>query len=216
MKTGHEMPEIMRSKLRALSQQYLAGARGAHQFDHTLRVVANVISLAKNYPDIDQELLEAAAWLHDIGRGISHKKGQGHAAASAKVTSKLGPELGFTGVRLKTLCAAIADHSFSAGRVPESLEGKLLQDADRLDALGAVGIARTFAEGFDRETYHLEDPFAVNRPLNDDRFTLDHFSAKLLMLAGTLHTAEAKAMARRRTRFLRTFLNEFRRELAGE
>jgi len=210
------MPETKRSKLRAISQQYLVGAHGAHQFDHTLRVVANVILLAKSYPEVDLELLEAAAWLHDVGRGIPRSKGQRHATASAKFTKLLGPELGITGTRLKLLCTAIADHSFSSGKVPKSLEGKLLQDADRLDALGAIGIARTFAEGYKREMYNQEDPFAVSRTLNDSRFTLDHFSAKLLTLASTLHTAEAKVIAQRRVRFLRTFLHELRRELAGE
>lgn len=216
MITREEMPEALRVKLRALAAQYLTGARGAHQYDHTLRVVANARTLAKHYLEIDVELLEAAAWLHDIGRGVLRKKGQGHAAASAKLAKINGPELGFTGARLKILCNAIANHSFSARRLPDSLEGKILQDADRLDALGAIGIARTFAEGYNRETYHLTDPFAANRPLNDDRYTVDHFYAKLLTLATTLHTREAKTMAQRRVRFLRRFLAEFARELSGE
>jgi uncharacterized protein len=94
------------------------------------------------------------------------------------------------------------------------LEAKVVQDADRLDALGAVGLARTLMLGgqMGRELYSPDDPLCVGRPPDDSRFSLDHVFAKLLKLEAMMQTPSGKAEAHRRTQFLKAFLNQ----LAGE
>jgi uncharacterized protein len=199
--------------LQQIAMQALAEARGCHRVDHTDRVVANALRLAEAYPAADRDALEAAAWLHDIGRAREREAGRSHAVLSAEMAAEVLPALGFDTARTALICAAIADHRFSTGRVPASLEGCLLQDADRLDALGAIGIARTFAEGYDRELYHRDDPFAAARTPDDDHNTLDHFFVKLLRLPGTLHTPEARAEAARRLETMLAFLRALANEL---
>ena len=212
------MHETIREALHALARKYQEQVGAAHRFDHTERVVANALRLARAYPECDVDALEAAAWLHDIGRGTERKKGESHADASARLAKKILPELDFTREQMTRICTAIADHRYSSGRLPSSLEGRLLQDADRLDALGAVGIARTFSEGGDRALYHPEMPFPLTggRALDDTRYTLDHFFIKLLTLAETLHTPEARQLAERRSEALRGFLREFADEIGAQ
>ncbi|MHB9129464.1 MAG: HD domain-containing protein [Armatimonadota bacterium] len=207
------MDTRLHTQIRTIAADYLARATGCHCFDHTTRVVHNTRILAGSYPDIDRDALETAAWLHDIGRGMESAAGISHAIISAELAEQLLPPLGFSPEKVRLICDAIADHRFSTGRVPTSLEGKLLQDADRLDALGAIGIARTFAEGHDRELYHPDDPFAESRTPDDDRYTLDHFYTKLLTLSRTMHTPEARAWAAAREEYMRGFLQEFADEL---
>lgn len=207
------MDDRTRARLRALAEEKLQDANACHRADHVVRVVNLAMSLAEHYPDIDREALEAAAWLHDIGRGCRRGPEVSHADASAQAARDILPELGFTPAQIAVICQAIADHRFSGGRAAETLEGRLLQDADRLDALGAIGIARTFAEGGSRSLYHPEDPLAQLRAPDDSRYTLDHFFRKLLTLASAMHTPEARAIARRRTHIMRKFLRDFSDEI---
>ena len=95
------------------------------------------------------------------------------------------------------------------------MEGRILQDADRLDAIGAVGIARCFSSGaaMGRPFYNETDPFCTNRTPDDKEWTLDHFYRKLLRLESGFHTETARAMARERTAFLHDFLTQFSREI---
>ncbi|MBP6806589.1 MAG: HD domain-containing protein, partial [Chloroflexi bacterium] len=115
---------------------------------------------------------------------------------------------------LEAIAHAIAAHSFSAGIAPQTIEAKVVQDADRLDALGAVGMARTFMVGgaLQRPLYHPSDPFCAARPADDAISTLDHFYTKLFKLAGTMQTAAGRQEAQRRTAFMQAFLTQ----LAGE
>ncbi|MHB0939310.1 MAG: HD domain-containing protein [Armatimonadota bacterium] len=198
----------MQTQLRDIAGDYLGGAGGSHQLDHTLRVVENALALAAHYPEVDRDALEAAAWLHDVGRGQGN-----HAEASARIAAERLPALGFSPERTGLIVRAIADHRFSAGRIPASPEGKILQDADRLDALGAIGIARALSFEVSRELYDPADPFAERRAPDDARYTVDHFYAKLLRLPETLHTPEARKMAQRRAGFMRIYLHELADEI---
>lgn len=208
---------VIRERLRTIAADHLRDAAGCHQLDHTVRVVENTRYLAAHEPlAIDADVLEAAAWLHDIGRGTERERGESHAIISTRLAASLLPECGFTTTQTEIACAAIADHRYSAGRVPASGEGMLLQDADRLDALGAIGIARVFTEGAGRELYHPDDPFAERRTPDDDRFSIDHFFVKLLRLPATLHTPTARALAESRVAYMRAFLARFAAELSLE
>ncbi|GAH03246.1 unnamed protein product, partial [marine sediment metagenome] len=110
---------------------------------------------------------------------------------------------------------AIEAHSFSANIATETLEARIVQDADRLEAVGAVGIARCFLTGGAMGTplYEPSDPFAKQRDLDDRRYTLDHFYCKLLGLADTMQTDAGRAEATRRTDYMREFLQQLGHEI---
>jgi uncharacterized protein len=110
---------------------------------------------------------------------------------------------------------AIAAHSYSGDVAPETTEAKVVQDADRLDALGAIGIARCFTVGgaLDQSLYDPDDPFCDDRAPDDDTYTLDHFYAKLLRLPDTMQTEAGRAEAEQRAAFLQTYLDRLRDEI---
>ena len=101
--------------------------------------------------------------------------------------------------------------------MPRTLEAKVVQDADRLDALGAVGLARTLMLGgeMQRSFYDEADPFCEARTPDDSLFTLDHLFSKLLKLEDTMQTAGGRLEARQRTQFLRQFLSQLREEIGS-
>ncbi|WP_413734286.1 phosphohydrolase [Sodalis sp. RH21] len=113
---------------------------------------------------------------------------------------------------------AIAAHSFSAGITPETLEAKIVQDADRLESLGAIGLARVFhvSGQLGRGLFHAEDPLALHRPLDDVHYTFDHFQTKLLTLADTMQTEMGRRMAAYNIDYLVTFMSKLCAELKGE
>jgi uncharacterized protein len=122
---------------------------------------------------------------------------------------------GWDGAVVARVAHAIAAHSFSAGIRPESLEARVLQDADRLDAIGYIGIARCFytAGRMGSSLYHDGDPAGVGRVLDDRAFALDHFRAKLLKLAEGFQTAAGARMAQERTAVLADFVAGFEAEI---
>ena len=132
-----------------------------------------------------------------------------------KNAQKILKRYGYSNDDIKIVSEAIRDHSFSRGMVPHSLEGKVLQDADRLDALGAVGIARAFAVGGSekRPFYNKNDPFCKSRRPDDQNWTLDHFYRKLLFLEKKMNTKAAQTEARRRTKIMKKFLNDLKKEI---
>ncbi len=124
-------------------------------------------------------------------------------------------EAGVELVRRNAIVACIRDHAFSKGATPPSREAAVLQDADRLDAIGAVGVARCFATCTElkRPLFAPEDPFCDERSPDDKAFGLDHFFKKLLLLEAGMHTATARTLAAPRTAFLRAYLAALRSEL---
>ena len=116
---------------------------------------------------------------------------------------------------LEPIYHAIEAHSFSANIETETLEARIVQDADRLEAVGAIGITRCFLTGGSMGTplYDPSDPFAENRDPDDRRFTLDHFYCKLLGLAETMKTDAGRAEAVKRTDYMRAFLQQLGSEI---
>jgi uncharacterized protein len=112
---------------------------------------------------------------------------------------------------------AIEAHSFSAGIQPRTLEAQVVQDADRLEALGAIGIARCLLTGGAMGTplYEPDDPFCKAREPDDRRYTLDHFYRKLLRLPDTMQTRAGRAEAQRRAEYMREFLQRLAVEIYG-
>ncbi|MEZ4521311.1 MAG: HD domain-containing protein [Thermomicrobiales bacterium] len=161
----------------------------AHDASHLMRVEANARKLLEREcataGDIDEFVVLAACWLHDV---VQYPKGSAGPGESARESARRAREyltsLGVGESRSNHVAAAVRTHSFSGGEKPESMEAAIVQDADRLDALGAIGIARLWivAAELGSDFYHPDDPMAENRPLEDARYALDHFASKLLKL----------------------------------
>lgn len=187
----------------------------AHDFEHTMRVCKNAEKLAKK-ENANTKLVLCAALLHDIvSFSKSDKRSKKSSIKSAIKATKILKKYNFSKTEIKSVSDAIREHSFSQNKTPKTLEGKILQDADRLDAIGAIGIARVFAvAGSERRAFYNElDPFCARRKPNDQRWTLDHFYRKLLKLEKLMNTKAAKTEAKRRTKILQIYLAELKKEL---
>jgi len=187
----------------------------AHDFEHIMRVYRNAEQIAKK-EGADMKIVLTAALLHDI---VSYKKSdprsKNSSSESAIEAKKILQRHNYGSNEIKIISDAINEHSFSKGVVPKTLEGKVLQDADRLDAIGSVGIARAFAVGGaeGRSFYNIQDPFCVSRYPDDSKWTIDHFYKKLLLLDKKMNTKTAKIEARRRIKIMKQFLKQLEREI---
>jgi uncharacterized protein len=163
----------------------------------------------------DVEALAAAVLLHDCVQVAKDSPLRSKASLLAANEARVRLEaLGWEPSRIDTVAYAIESHSFSAGVAPTSIEGCILQDADRLDAIGFCGIARCFytAGRMGSRLYDLADPGAKARPLDDARNALDHFPKKLLTLEGSFKTRKGQELAKERHRRL----DEFYRAMLAE
>lgn len=181
----------------AYARQLFRNNAGGHDAAHTLRVYRNALQIAAQETGCDLEIVSLAALLHDAD---DHKLFDTRDNANARLfLTKHGvaPE------RIERVIAAINAVSFSQnrGKRPATVEGRIVQDADRLDAIGAVGIARTFAYGGE----HGRSPEASIR----------HFHEKLLLLKDEMNTRSGREMAEKRHRYMVDFLAEYEWETAG-
>ena len=167
---------------------------GGHDAAHTLRVYQNAMLIAQQEPDCDLETVALSALLHDAD---DHKLFHTENNANARYFLT---QHDIETDKIERICKAINAVSFSQnrGKRPDILEGMIVQDADRLDAIGAIGIARTFAFGGEH-----------GRPLEE---TLQHFHDKLLLLKDEMNTETAKNIAESRHLFMVNFLQEFDEE----
>jgi uncharacterized protein len=211
------MRSALLARLEVVARERAAGADPAHDFLHVRRVAASARAIARA-EGADEAVAVAAALLHELfnypkGHPESHRSGEVCAEHAAVVLRDEGCDATF----VERVAHAIRVHPFSLGIPGDTLEARVLQDADRLDAIGAVGIARCFATcaTMGRPFYAEEDPFAVGgRPLDDRAWGLDHFSRKLLRIPEHLSTPTGRAMASERVAFLRAYLEQLRREIA--
>jgi uncharacterized protein len=187
----------------------------AHDFDHVMRVYNNAQKIVKK-EKANQKLVLSAVLLHDIvSYPKSSKRSKLSSVDSAKKSKIILKKYGFTTKEIIIVSDAIVDHSFSQYKVPETLEGKILQDADRLDALGAIGIARVFATSgsLNRPFYNIDDPFCNKRNPDDNLWAVDHFFTKLLKLESMMNTKSGKNEAKKRTKVLKEFLKQLKDEV---
>ena len=188
----------------------------AHDLEHVRRVVNNGKKILSG-ERADAEAVIAACWLHDcVVLPKNHPERTKASALAAEKAERFLKEAGFPAEKVNAVKHAIESHSFSAGVPAETIEAKIVQDADRLDAIGAIGTARALMVGgkLDRCLYRSIDPFCEDRDPDDSRFTIDHFYQKLLKLPDQMNTAEASRMAKRRTDFMRRFLVELKLEIS--
>lgn len=187
----------------------------AHDFGHVMRVYKNAKKICKK-EKANEKLLLSAVLLHDIASySKSDKRSKFSSFESAKKSKQILKKYDYTDDEITIICDAIKDHSFSQNKIPITIEGKILQDADRLDALGAIGIARVFATGgsLKRPFYNFNDPFCKTRIPDDKIWTVDHFFQKLLKLESLMNTKSGKIEAKKRTKVLRDFLNQLKQEV---
>jgi uncharacterized protein len=190
-------------------------ADGAHDLAHLRRVWVNAFAIARIEGGAD-DILAAAVLLHDC---VSVEKNsplrpQASSLAAASAVEILAG-LGWPVDKTEQVRHAIAAHSFSAGIAPETLHARVLQDADRLDAIGLIGVARCFytAGRMGSALYHPTDARAEHRKLDDAAYAVDHFRAKLLLLRDGFQTPTGAAMADSRTNAIAGFLADFEAEL---
>jgi uncharacterized protein len=190
---------------------------GAHDLSHIVRVWRNA-KLIHREEGGDLEVLAAAVLLHDCVQVAKDSPLRSRASLLAANESRVRlAALGWAPLRIDTVAYAIESHSFSAGVAPTSIEGCILQDADRLDAIGFGGIARCFytAGRLGSRLYDLADPAGNGRALDDGRNALDHFPKKLLTLEGSFKTRTGQELAKERHRRVLEFYRGMLAEVQG-
>jgi uncharacterized protein len=193
----------------------MSDSDAAHKMDHIHRVVKSAKALAE-IEDANLAVVIPAAWLHDCVT-MPKDSGQRHLASqmAAKTAGGFLRASGYDVELIPAIEHAIVAHSFSAKIPPETIEAKVVQDADRLDAIGAVGIARCMMVGtsFGIPLYHPDEPFPQQREPDDKQYVIDHFYVKLFTLVETMQTEAGRAEAGQRTEFMKAFLAQLEREI---
>ena len=193
----NEMDKTIVENAKRYIEQLFENNADGHDAGHSLRVYRNAVKIAEKYPESDLFIISLAALLHDADdHKLFHTENNENARnflSSQSIDSET----------TERICRIINAVSFSKnrGKRPDSLEGMIVQDADRLDAIGAVGIARTFAYGGKNE-----------RPMET---SVQHFYDKLLLLKDEMNTEEAKRIAEKRHDFMEGFLEEYYAETDG-
>lgn len=187
----------------------------AHDILHFRRVVKSAKQIAIS-EKANLDVVVPAAWLHDLVNVPKNDPRRSQASRlSAEAALVFLKEINYPEVFFSDVAHAIEAHSFSANIQTRSLESQVVQDADRLDSIGAIGLARCFATAavMKRPFYSEDDSFCQHRPADDSRYTIDHFYKKLLLIEEKLNTKAAKKIGQRRTEYLKNYLNELKEEI---
>jgi len=211
------MKEEFFNELKKEIQSYFEKG-GSHAFDHTQRVFNMAVKLAEA-EKADLDIVKASALLHDIARlKEDNNECECHAQEGCKLAKEILEKTGFPKEKIEKVCYAIEVHRHSTGIKPESKEAAIIQDADRLDALGAITIARMFSTGGKLGTplYNPDIPFGKTYPGYKSDSTIHRFHAKILKITPEMfNTKLAKEIAKDRYKFVEEFLNRFMKEWEG-
>lgn len=186
----------------------IGGLDGAHDLGHLRRVWRQARVIALDEAGADAEVLQVACFLHDL---VNLPKNHPDRASASRLSAEAAVEWlaaqGFAPGKLAAVHHAILAHSFSARIPPDTAEARILQDADRLEALGAIGIARMFhvAGALGSALFDDADPMALRRALDDKAYALDHLQVKLFGLVDTMQTATGRAIAAERAEWMASF-----------
>ncbi|MEN5223680.1 HD domain-containing protein [Pseudomonas asiatica] len=190
---------------------------GSHDLSHIHRVWVNAQRIQR-VEGGDLEVLLAATVLHDCVAVEKNSPLRGQASTlSAQRAASILADMGWPLQRIEQVAHAVKTHSYSAGFEPLTLEARILQDSDRLDAIGAVGIARCFyvSGRMGSALYDFENPTAWGREYQDKAYAVEHFHTKLLKLASGFKTAEGARLAAERHARLEVFLADFMDEIGA-
>jgi len=205
------------SELRAQVEDKLSGASGCHDFDHTLRVLANARMLAQKLPEADRKVVELAALLHDIARPeeLASNGRICHAAKGAELATQMLTDLDFPSEIVERVAEAVRSHRYRDAVAPETLEAKIVYDADKLDSLGAVGLGRAFLFA-GRVGARLHN--SAETALNSEAYSREdtayrEYLVKLRHLPSGMLTAPGRAEGARRLRFMCRFFDRLEAEI---
>lgn len=183
----------------------------SHDLAHFRRVANTAQLIAATEAEVaDPLILLAAAYFHDVvSLPKNHPENKMSSRFSAVKAKEILTNMHFPKEKILSVCHAIETHSFSAQLQPETIEAKIIQDADRMESLGALGVLRTFyvSGRLGRTPYDPADMCAEKRPLDDKAFCLDHFYCKLFKLPALLQTESGRKMANKRAAFLQFFVD---------
>jgi uncharacterized protein len=210
------MNKQLKEKLIKISQEKTSGQDVSHDFIHAMQVLTHAENIAKK-ERADLDIIIPAALFHDIiVYPKNHPKRYDSQKDSAFLTEKVLKQINeFPKNKIEKIKNCILECSFSKNIMPKFLESKILQDADGLEATGAISIMRTYSSSgqMKRLFYDTKDPFCQHRKPTPSNFALDLFYARLLQIEKRMHTKTAKKIAKRRTAFLQNFLTELKLEL---
>jgi uncharacterized protein len=218
-------------RIRKMAEKELSSS--AHNMEHVMRVYNLCLRLAKNQSDIDLNILRTAALLHDIARVKENQDSSGktdHAILGAEMAESILKGLGCPEERIELIKDCIITHRFRSGNRPISKEAKILFDADKLDVIGAIGIARSFiiAGEYGERLYadvsideYAKDNLVGGKSDGRIKEMSKHapnleFESKFKHIPDELFTPEAKKIAKPRLEFMRHFFERLRNEICGE
>lgn len=196
-----------------IQQQQIHDA--AHDLNHIKRVVKSAKLIAQQ-EGANLEIVVPAAWLHDcVSFPKNHPDNKRASVCAAEKAIEFLGTIHYPSVHYDAIYHAICAHSYSAKIPTETLEAQVVQDADRLDGLGAIGVSRCMlvAGKLDSKIYNNTDPFCENRPADSKIAAVDHFYEKLFKTAETMQTQAGKDEANRRVVFMKSFLNQLNTEI---
>jgi len=209
----------MKIDIKEIKKFYIGyGGLGGHGFDHVERVL-KMAKLICGKESGDMEVVEAAALLHDIARALENDKNNlDHGEEGAKMAEKYLNKISFPKLKIKNVVHCIAVHRFSRGKKAETKEAKIIQDADRLDALGAIIIARVLAyNGLHKIPIYDPDIKPLKEYKGNHTTAINHFYEKILKITpSSFHTKTAQKIARKRYDFVVSFLKQFQKEWQGK
>ena len=190
----------------------------SHDISHFQRVWKTAQKIIKEESrSVNPLVILAACYFHDI---VSFPKNHPDRSRSSLIAAEKTKEilvgLQFPSALIDDVCHAVEAHSFSANIPTRTPEAEIVQDADRMEAIGAIGLARVFYTGgkMGARLFDANDPWAEHRELDDSRYSVDHFFCKLLTLGATMKTAPGRQLAEENTAYLQGFLAKLRDELA--
>jgi uncharacterized protein len=189
----------------------------SHDLNHIRRVLDNCRRIGATV-GADLAILLPAAILHDVvNLPKNHPERLAASRMAAEKSKNILIESGFSSFEIERIKEVITEHSYSLGKKPSSIESAVLQDSDKLDALGAIGIMRTVSCGVRMGSGYYDniEPIAETRSLDDKKYTIDHFFTKLFKLPDLMNTEIAKREASERVAFMHIFLAQLKSEIAG-
>ena len=213
-KTHPQLIEIIKEKVKPYYKDL-----GGHGFDHIERVYNLALTLAKNENDVDLDVIKLSCLLHDVARlKEDNKECLDHSEEGAKMAQKMLEEEDFPQDKIDHVKECIITHRYSKNRKPKTKEAKILQDADNLEALGAICIARVFVyNGFHRLPIYDPNIEPDKEYYGQETTAINHFYEKILKIKPeTFHTTLAKKIAKERYNFIVTFLEQFKAEREGK
>ncbi|PIE60194.1 MAG: phosphohydrolase [Desulfobulbus propionicus] len=217
METPPELAPYLEALL-AVSRQYGQAEGGPHDFEHSLRVFHTALAIGREM-QADLQVLGSAALLHDIGRKAeSESKGKiCHAIHGAKLAAPLLRELEYPEQTIKAICHCIRSHRFRGKEKPESMEAKILFDADKLDSIGAVGIGRAFlfAGQVGARLHNPEIDPAATKAYSIEDSAYREYQVKMCKVKDSMLTPVGRKIARHKHLFMETFFTQLNNEIFG-